>query len=108
MEYPPDMHLRPPGTAVNEMELVSPSCPVAEPFMADAAHDVADELLPSSDHVGLETTALWLIVGSGMVAGAILAFGWRRTLLVWSASAVGLLLVLGGDRLWYKYVRKSE
>jgi hypothetical protein len=90
------------------MELTLPSCPGAESLIAVDACDVADELLPPSDFVGLEAAALWLIVGSTLVGIAITAFGWQRTLAIWSASAVALPLVFAAERLWYKYVVKSE
>ena len=73
-----------------------------------ASHDhIVDELKPA-DHVGIRMAVLWLVVGSAMVGTAIVAFGWRRTLEVWAISGVGLALLLVGERLWYKYVRKSQ
>ena len=69
---------------------------------------LANEVVAPTDYVGLEAAVLWLAIGSAMVAAAIVTVGPRRTLEIWAVSAVLLPLVFVGERLWYKYVRKSE
>jgi hypothetical protein len=74
-----------------------------------ASHEhVADEVSPPGDHLGIRWALFWLVVGSAMVGTAIVAFGWKRTLEVWAISGVVLALLFVGERLWYKYIRKSE
>jgi hypothetical protein len=66
------------------------------------------ERVPPTDYVGIEAALLWLIIGSAMVATAIVAFGLRRTVQIWGVSGLVLPLVFVGERLWYKYILKSE
>ena len=90
------------------MELTVHSCPGAGAIMHASNDHIADEVAPAGDPLGIRWAAFWLVIGSAMVGTAIVAFGWRRTLEIWAISGVSLALIFGVERLWYKYVRKSE
>jgi len=71
------------------------------------AQFVADQPPLPADHLGVPLVALWLVVGSALVATAIVVFGWRRTLEIWAACGIILPLFLLGERVWYKHIRKA-
>lgn len=75
---------------------------------ASSKDQATHEELPPTDHLGIRTALLWLVLGSAAVATAIVAFGWKRTLVVWAGSGATLALLFVVERLWYRYVRKSE
>lgn len=61
---------------------------------------------PPAEHLGAGIVVLWIVVGSALMATAIVAFGWRRTLEVWLGAGVVLGLICVAERVWYRY-RKS-
>jgi hypothetical protein len=90
------------------MELTLPTCFSANREKDATSDRTATEVAPPTDHLGIRTAMFWLTIGSAMVATAIVTMGWKRTLQVWSFSGVALALVFVAERLWYKFVLKSE
>jgi hypothetical protein len=89
------------------MELTLPGCSAARSLMQASSDHSTDEAAPT-DHFGIRAALLWLVVGSALVGTAIVALGWRRTVEIWAVSGVALALLFVGERLWYKYVGKSD
>lgn len=71
--------------------------------MNDAGSEhLLNDIPASADHLGAGIVMLWLVIGSALVATAIVAFGWARTLEVWIGSGVILGLICVAERLWYR------
>ena len=49
--------------------------------------------------IGLNLTLSWLMLGLGLVAGAVAIAGWQRVLAIWLASAFTLLALLLRDSI---------
>lgn len=105
--HPPDMRSAPSwqGRKLDENDSSRPE--PRDGLMDAEVQHLAEEVIPPADHLGLSVVLLWLVVGSALVATAIVAFGWRRTLEIWAVSGVLLPLLFVGERLWYRFVRKS-
>jgi len=102
------MHSAPNWHGSEFMELTFPGFRGVDAPMSVDSPPVTDEGVPPTDHLGIQAAVLWLVVGSAMVATAIVAVGLRRTIEIWGVSGVLLPLVFAGERLWYKYVLKSD
>jgi hypothetical protein len=61
-----------------------------------------------AEHLGAGIVIVWLVVGSALVATAIVAFGWRRTLEVWLGAGVLLGLVCLADHFWHRRSRRGS
>jgi len=68
----------------------------------------SDDIPQPAEHLGAGIVLLWLVVGSALVATAIVAFGWRRTIEVWVGSGVLLGLMCVADRFWHRRTRRGH
>jgi hypothetical protein len=66
-----------------------------------AAEDSATP--PPAEHLGAGIVLLWIVLGSALMATAIVAFGWLRTLEVWVGAGAVLGLICVAERVWYRY-----
>jgi hypothetical protein len=62
---------------------------------------------PPAEHLGAGIVVLWIVMGSALVATAIVAFGWRRTLEVWLGAGVVLGLICVAERVWYRHKQRT-
>jgi hypothetical protein len=91
------------------MEMTLSSGPGVETdAMVDATTEhPSDDIPQPAEHLGAGIVLVWLVAGSALVATAIVAFGWRRTLEVWVGSGVLLGLICVGERFWHRHVRHA-
>lgn len=72
--------------------------------MIDASSEpTCTELVESAKHLSGGIVLLWLVMGSALMATAIVAFGWRWTVAVWVASGLVLGLLGACDRFWHRH-----
>lgn len=74
--------------------------------MVNVSTEHTTEDMPQpAEHLGAGIVLLWLVIGSALIATAIVAFGWRRTLEVWVGSGVLLGLICVAERFWHRHGR---
>ena len=77
--------------------------------MIDAGTERTTTDLPQpAEHLGAGIVVLWLVVGSALVATAIVAFGWRRTLEVWLGAGVLMALICLAERVIARRTARPE
>lgn len=72
--------------------------------MVDASSDTtSNDLTEPVEHLDGGVVLFWFVIGSALMATAIVAFGWRWTVAIWVGS--GLLLGLLGacERVWHRH-----
>ena len=71
--------------------------------MLDASTDRTATQVEPAEHLGAGIVMLWLVMGSAMIATAIVAFGWVRTIEIWFGSGVLLGLICVAERVWHRH-----
>ena len=87
------------------MELTISSGPQMgiEPMIDASSETTRDDCVEPAEHLGRGIVALWLVIGSALMATAIVAFGWRWTVAIWVGSGVLLGLLGACERIWHRH-----
>ena len=75
--------------------------------VSSTEHAAEDNTIPPpAGHLGAGIVLFWIVLGSALIATAIVAFGWRRTVEIWLGSGVVLGLICVAEHVWHRH-RKS-